>query len=302
MPETINALASLADSTAELVERAARSVVAVHSGGRRPASGIHWRSGIVVTAEEVLEQDENIKLALPGGRLVEASLAGRDPTTDVAVLRFQPDGLQVAATTSAALRAGETVLAVGSYEGSPLAALGIVALAGGPWHSTRGGTIDNFIRLDLALSPLGEGGALVNAHGQVVAMTVLGPRHRAIAIPASTIERSVDQLLARGQVFRGYLGAGLRPIGRGRASGGAAGSDEGRGVLVVSIDPEGPSRRAGLLLGDIVTAWNGKPIARVREVMQLLGPESAGTTVDLSLTRGGAPAALKVVVGERPVK
>jgi S1-C subfamily serine protease len=302
MPETINALASLADSTAELVERAARSVVAVHSGGRRPASGIHWRSGIVVTAEEVLEQDENIKLALPGGRLGEASLAGRDPTTDVAVLRFQPDGLPVAATTSAALRAGETVLAVGSYEGSPLAALGIVALAGGPWHSTRGGTIDNFIRLDLALSPLGEGGALVNAHGQVVAMTVLGPRHRAIAIPASTIERSVDQLLARGQVFRGYLGAGLRPIGRGRASGGAAGSDEGRGVLVVSIDPEGPSRRAGLLLGDIVTAWNGKPIARVREVMQLLGPESVGTTVDLSLTRGGAPAALQVVVGERPVK
>jgi S1-C subfamily serine protease len=302
MPETINALASLADSTAELVERAARSVVAVHSGGRRPASGIHWRSGIVVTAEEVLEQDENIKLALPGGRLVEASLAGRDPTTDVAVLRFQPDGLPVAATTSAALRAGETVLAVGSYEGSPLAALGIVALAGGPWHSTRGGTIDNFIRLDLALSPLGEGGALVNAHGQVVAMTVLGPRHRAIAIPASTIERSVDQLLARGQVFRGYLGAGLRPIGRGHGSGGAAGSDEGRGVLVVSIDPEGPSRRAGLLLGDIVTAWNGTPIARVREVMQLLGPESVGTTVDLSLTRGGAPAALQVVVGERPVK
>jgi S1-C subfamily serine protease len=302
MPETINALASLADSTAELVERAARSVVAVHSGGRRPASGIHWRSGIVVTAEEVLEQDENIKLALPGGRLVDASLAGRDPTTDVAVLRFQPDGLPVAATTSAALRAGETVLAVGSYEGSPLAALGIVALAGGPWHSARGGTIDNFIRLDLALSPLGEGGALVNARGQVVAMTVLGPRHRAIAIPASTIERSVDQLLARGQVFRGYLGAGLRPIGRGHGSGGAAGSDEGRGVLVVSIDPEGPSRRAGLLLGDIVTAWNGTPIARVREVMQLLGPESVGTTVDLSLTRGGAPAALQVVVGERPVK
>jgi S1-C subfamily serine protease len=302
MPETINVLASLADSTAELVERAARSVVAVHSGGRRPASGIHWRSGIVVTAEEVLERDENIKLALPSGRLVEASLAGRDPTTDVAVLRFQPDGLPVAATTSAALRVGETALAVGSYEGSPLAALGIVALAGGPWHSARGGTIDNFIRLDLALSPLGEGGALVNARGQVVAMTVLGPRHRAIAIPASTIERSVDQLLARGQVFRGYLGAGLRPVGRERASGGAAGSEEGRGVLVVSIDPEGPSRRAGLLLGDIVTAWNGKPIARVREVMQLLGPESVGTTVDLSLTRGGAPAALKVVVGERPVK
>ena len=302
MPETTNVLAALSESTAQLIERTARSVVAVHSGGRWPASGIHWRSGIVVTAEEVLERDENIRLTLPGGRLVEASLAGRDPTTDVAVLRFQPDGLQVAATTNAAPRAGDVVLAVGNHEGSSLAALGIVALAGGPWHSARGGTIDNFIRLDLALSPVGEGGALVGAHGQVMAMTVLGPRHRAIAIPASTIERAVDQLLARGQVFRGYLGAGLRPLGRERASGGSAGSGDGRGVLVVSIDPEGPSRRAGLLLGDIVTAWNGKPIDRVREVMHLLGPESVGTTVDLGLTRAGTLAALKVVIGERPVK
>jgi S1-C subfamily serine protease len=302
MPEITNALAALSDSAAQLVERTARSVVAVHSGGRWPASGIHWRSGIVVTAEEVLERDENIRVTLPGGRVVEASLAGRDPTTDVAVLRFQPDGLPVAATTSAAPRAGDLVLAVGNHEGSPLAALGIVALAGGPWHSVRGGTIDSFIRLDLALSPVGEGGALVNAHGQVIAMTVLGPRHRAIAIPASTIERAVDQLLARGHVFRSYLGAGLRPVGHERASGGSAGSGDGRGVLVVSIDPDGPSRRAGLLLGDIVTAWNGKPVGRVREVMQLLGSESVGTTVDLSLTRGGAPAALKVVIGERPVK
>jgi S1-C subfamily serine protease len=194
------------------------------------------------------------------------------------------------------------VLAVGNHEGSPLAALGIIALATGPWYSARGGTIDNFIRLDLALSPVGEGGALVGTHGQVMAATVLGPRHRAIAIPASTIERAVDQLLARGQVFRGYLGAGLRPVGRGRGSGGSAASAEGRGVLVVSIDPDGPSRRAGLLLGDIVTSWNGQPIDRVRDVMHLLGPESAGATVNLGLTRGGAPAALEVVIGERPVK
>ena len=302
MPETTNALAALSDSTAQLVERSARSVVAVHSGGRWPASGIHWRSGIVVTAEEVLERDENIKLALPGGRVADATLVGRDPTTDVAVLRFQPDGLPVAATTNATPRAGDMVLAVGNHEGSPLAALGIIALATGPWHSARGGTIDNFIRLDLALSPVGEGGALVGTHGQVMAMTVLGPRHRAIAIPASTIERAVDQLLARGQVFRGYLGAGLRPLGRGRGSGGAAASGEGRGVLVVSIDPDGPSRRAGLLLGDIVTSWNGQPIDRVRDVMHLLGPVSVGATADLSLTRGGAPASLKVVIGERPVK
>src|SRR6478672_12483568 len=122
MAETTNALAALSDCTVQLVERSARSVVAVHSGGRWPASGIHWRSGIVVTAEEVLERDENIRLTLPGGRLVEASLAGRDPTTDVAVLRFQPDGLPVAATADASLRAGQVVMAVGNHDGGPLAA------------------------------------------------------------------------------------------------------------------------------------------------------------------------------------
>ena len=130
---------------------------------------------------------------------------------------------------------------------------------------------------------------------------LLGPRRRALSIPSSTVDRAVDQLLARGHVFRGYLGAGLKPIGQERASIGSQSTDSRRGVLVVSIDPNGPSARAGILVGDIVTAWNGKPIERVREIMQLLGPESIGSTVDLGLIRGGAPTALRVVIGERPV-
>jgi len=294
-------LLAFSDDVAELVERAASSIVAVHGGGRWPSSGIHWRSGVIVTAEEVLERDENIKLTLPGGRVADASLAGRDPTTDVAVLRFQPDGLPVATTADAQLRAGQVVVAVGNHEGAPLAALGIVALAGGAWHSLRGGTIDSLIRLDLALNPVAEGGALVDLQGRVIGMTALGPRRRALSIPSSTIDRAVDQLLAKGHVFRGYLGASLQPIRQERASNGSQSSDSRLGVLVVRIDPNGPSARAGILVGDIVTAWNGKPIERVREIMRLLGPESIGSTVDLGLIRGGAPTALRVVIGERPV-
>jgi len=142
MVEPGSPLLAFSDHAAELVERVASSIVAVDGGGRWPSSGIHWRSGDIVTAEEVLERDENIKLTLPGGRVANASLAGRDPTTDVAVLRFQPDGLPVATTAEAPLRAGQVVVAVGNHEGAPLAALGIVALAGGAWHSVRGGTID----------------------------------------------------------------------------------------------------------------------------------------------------------------
>jgi S1-C subfamily serine protease len=300
MAEPGSPLLAFSDHAAELVECTAGSIVAVHGGGRWPSSGIHWRSGVIVTAEEVLERDENIKLTLPGGRVADASLAGRDPTTDVAVLRFQPDGLPIATTAEAPLRAGQVVLAVGNHDGASLAALGIVALAGGAWHSLRGGTIDSLIRLDLALSPAAEGGALVDLKGRVIGMTVLGPRGRALSIPSSTVERAVDQLLARGHVFRGYLGAGLQRIRQERANGSQS-SGSRRGVLVVSIDPKGPSARAGILVGDIVTAWNGKPIERVREIMRLLGSESVGNTVDLALIRGGAPTTLRVVIGERPV-
>ena len=298
MVEPGSPLLAFSDHAAELVERIAGSIVSVHGGGRWPSSGIHWRSGVIVTAEEILERDENIKLTLPGGRVADASLAGR---ADVAVLRFQPDGLSVATTAEASLRAGQVVVAVGNHDGAPLAALGIVALAGGPWHSVRGGTIDSLIRLDLVLSPAAEGGALVDLQGRVIGMTVLGPRRRALSIPSSTVDRAVDQLLARGQVFRGYLGAGLQPMKQERASNGSEASGSRRGVLVVSIDPNGPSARAGMLVGDIVTAWNGQPIERVREIMRLLGPESIGSTVDLGLIRGGAPTALRVVIGERPV-
>jgi S1-C subfamily serine protease len=302
MVDLTNPLVALSDSTAKLVERAASSVVAVHGGSRWHSSGIHWRSGIIVTAEEVLERDENIKLTLLGGQTIDASLVGRDPTTDVAVLRFQPNGLPTAASATASLRAGEAIFAVGGHEGTPLAAFGIVALASGAWRSSRGGTIDNFIRLDLALNPVAEGGALIDAQGRVLGMTVLGPRRRALAIPTSTIERAIDQLLARGHVFRAYLGAGLRPLRGERRQDSAAASSSGRGVLVVDVDPEGPSKRAGLLLGDLITSWNSKPIERVRDVVHLLGPESIGSTVDLSLIRGGASATLQVILGERPVR
>jgi S1-C subfamily serine protease len=302
MAEPTNSLIAFSDAAAQLVERSASSIVAVHGGGRWPSSGIHWRSGVIVTAEEVLERDEDIKVALPGGRVVAASLAGRDPSTDVAVLRFQPDGLSAAATADAAsLRPGHIVLAIGNHEGAPLASLGIVAIAGPAWRSLRGGAIDSLIRLDLALSPAAEGGAVVDVQGRVVGMAVLGPRRRALAIPTSTIDRVVDQLLAKGHVFRGYLGAGLQPVRLGRRSNGAQSSGSGRGILVASIDPDGPAARAGLLVGDIVTTWNAKPVDRVREVMRFLGSDSIGNTVDLGLLRGGAPTTLKVVIGERPV-
>jgi S1-C subfamily serine protease len=126
MVESTSPLVAFSDHIAELVERTVGSIVAVHGGGRSSASGIHWRSGIIVTAEEALERDEDIKVTLPGGRTIEATLTGRDPTTDVAVLRFQPDGLPIATTADASLRPGHVVLAIGNHEGTPIASRGLV--------------------------------------------------------------------------------------------------------------------------------------------------------------------------------
>jgi S1-C subfamily serine protease len=291
-----NPLAALSDHVGALVERVAGATVAVNAG-RAWSSGIHWRSGVIVTAEEVLERDDDIKVVLAGGREVAATLAGRDPTTDVAVLRFAPDGLPIAKVAdSGSLRPGHLVLAVGRHRADPLVNLGSVSFVGGAWMSQRGGSIDTLLRLDLALSPAAEGGALVDAHGRVLGMVVAGPRGRVLAIPRATIDRAADQLLAKGYVGRGYLGASLQPIRPRRGADRSA----GEGVLVVGVDPEGPAARAGLIVGDIVTAWNAVPVGRVREIMRLLGPESVGNTVDLALSRGGAATALKVIIGERP--
>lgn len=288
MPDT--ALLSLSNNLADLVERTAQSVVTIHGARRWPLSGLHWRAGVIVTAEEGLERDDNLAILLPDGRQTSASLIGRDPTTDIAALRFQPDGLQaVAAGDISSLRTGNLVLAVGRNEAGPVASFGIAALAGGAWQSRRGGTIDRLIRLDLRLSPSAEGGAMVDASGRVLGMVVPGPRRRVLGIPASTIDRVVDQLLAKGHIARGYLGAGLRPARHGDAA----------GILIVGIDPAGPAASAGLLVGDIITQWNGKSVARVREVMRLLGPESVGSTVKLGLLRGGEKAEKSVTIGER---
>jgi len=244
-----------------------------------------------VTAEEALERDEEITVQLPDGRQAAASLVGRDPSTDIAVLRFQPDGLPVvSAGDAAALRAGHLVLAVGRNEGGPVASFGVAAVAAGAWQSRRGGTIDRLIRLDLALGPSGEGGALVAMSGQVLGMTVPGPRRRVLAIPASTIDRVADQLLAKGHIARGYLGAGMTAVRHG----------SGKGVLVTGLDPEGPAARAGLLVGDVITRWSGQEVTRVRDIIRRLGTESVACAVSLDLLRGGAPVALTVIIGERP--
>lgn len=294
-------LSAFSDHLAALVAGAAPGVVAVHGRSRMASSGFVWRPGHVVTADEALEADEDLAVTLADGRRVPAMLVGRDPTTDVALLKVEDGGAQALGLDAAAeLRPGHLALAVGRREGEAAAHFGAVQVAGGPWRSQRGGRIDRLLRLDLRLDPRSEGGIVLDAGGRAIGMAVYGPRRTVLAIPAATIERVADQLARGGRVARGYVGLGLQPVRLDEAIARALDLPEGRGLIVVTVDPDGPGRRAGALQGDIVATWDGEPVRGLRELTARLGPESVGRAAAMTVVRAGQPTALTLTVAERP--
>jgi S1-C subfamily serine protease len=294
-------LSTLSTFLADAVARTSSSVVAVLGRRRFSSSGFLWRPGVVVTASDALAQDEEILVVLGDGRRVAATLAGRDPSTDVAVLRIaETDVPAISQPTSRDLRAGEFLFSVGRQHDGPIARLGIVATAGGAWQSMRGGRIDRLIRLDRALNPREEGGVLLNAETEWVGMVVAGPRSAALAIPCETIERVGERLLAHGRIARGYLGLGLQPVRLNEALVTSLSLPERRGAIVVNVDPNGPGHRGGMLIGDIIVAWGGDPVRGVRDIFRRLTPESVGQDIDLTIIRGGEQRSTKVSLGERP--
>jgi S1-C subfamily serine protease len=288
---------------AALVAAAAPAVVAVHGGGRRPSSGIIWQPGVVVTAEETIAPDSSgdgsLAVVLPGGNRVEAKLAGRDPSTDIAVLRYDathPSQTFAAVPVATGLQAGHLALAIGSAEGGPVATLGIVSFAGSPWQSRLGGHIDARLVIDARLPAIAEGGALMAADGSFIGMAVFGPRRRVLAIPAATIARMAPVILDKGHVARGYLGVGLQ-----RVTVPAADGSEGRhGAMVVTLDPAGPAKAAGLLQGDIIVAVAGAAVSGPRSLYHQLGPDAAGRTLRVDLIRAGSPMSVDVTIAPRP--
>jgi len=283
-------LSSFSAELQRLVAAAAPAVVAVHSHRSR-ASGFVWRTGFVVTADEALAEEGEISVVLAGGVAKKATLAGRDPSTDVALLRVEGADATPAALDTHVVKPGGLVLVIGAREGEPLAALGIVSLAGPKWRSLRGGEIDARIELGLSLSRAAEGGLVIDAAGRAIGMAVFGPRRRVLVIPSATIDKVAARLQTHGRVARGYLGLGLQPVRL---------DDGGVGAIVMNVDRDGPGAAAGLAQGDVIAAWDGRPIESVWALRRALGPESVGSKAVLSLKRAGGPVEITLTIGERP--
>lgn len=284
-----SSVATFSDEVATLVRNTAGSVVAVHSHRSR-GSGFVWRPGLVVTADENVTDEDRLAVVLPGGAPVLATLKGRDPSTDIALLGIDaPDRAAVSAAGND-VPAGSLAIVVGADEGSPVAALAVVSRAGPSWRSLRGGTIDARIEIDVLLRGSSEGGVVVDATGSAIGMAVFGPRRRVLVIPMATIDRVAAKLNAEGRIARGYLGLGLQQVRM----------DAGIGAMVMSLDADGPGGRAGLRQGDVITAWNGRPIDGVGDILRELGSDSVGREVRVSVSRGGEAMTLDVTIGARP--
>jgi S1-C subfamily serine protease len=288
--DSTSPLQSLSDGLAELVTRAAPALVAVQSHRSR-ASGFVWRPGLIVTADEALAEDGAVAVVLPGGQTVAATVAGRDPTTDVALLRIDQPALAPVTLVPASVRAGALALVVGARDGGPCAALGMVALAGAAWRSLRGGAIDARVELSVSVRRSSEGGLVLDAAGRAIGMAVFGPRRRVLVIPSATIERVAAKLASDGRIARGYLGLALQPVKL----------DDARvGAMVMGVAEAGPGAASGIHQGDVIVAWDGQPIRSVQTLLAALGPDSVGTVVRLSLKRAGEPAEASLTIGERP--
>jgi len=296
----LNPMLALSRQIQEMVEAAAHAVVGVRSQGRHVASGFVWRPDVVVTASDGIEAGDDLSVTLADKSLA-AQLAGRDATTGTAVLRVTeelPEPLRLA--TGDGPHVGGMVLALGRSDDGPVASLGMVATAGGAWQSRRGGRIDRLMRLDMRLGAGAEGGAVLDSDGAPIGMVLLGPHRRPLVIPAATIERVAPRLVADGHIPRGYLGVGLHPIRLDEALVAVHGLADTRASMVVSLDPAGPARKAGVLLGDVIVGLDGESVPGLRSLLARLTPESVGSVAEIKLLRAGQIATAKVAVAARP--
>lgn len=295
-------LIALSNALAQATDRAAASAVAVHTEARGSSSGVVWRSGVIVTAEHALRRDEDIQITLPDGRVVSATLAGRDASTDLAVLKCAEATSATAETSEvSAIKPGSLALVVGRTRASgPVAALGVVSLVVAERSAWTGAALAPYIRLDVSVQPTAVGGAVIDPSGRIIGIaTPRFARFGAIAVPGPTVNRVMETLLQRGRIPRGYLGVGLQPVRLPDAIRNTLKRDDKTAAIVLEVEPEGPAHKAGIVIGDIFVALAGHSVTRLEDVHGQLGAESIGKSLPLKFVRGGALQEASIVVGER---
>lgn len=298
-----NPLVSLSEQLASTAAQVGESIVAVHARHRFDSSGVHWTNGVVVTADHTVRRDEDIHVTSPDGSRLSAELAGRDPGTDLAVLRVSGLNAAVASRAAKIPTPGSVMLAIGRSKDGVSAAFGVLSSVSPAAPTWRGGRLDQVVRLDIALHPAASGAAVVDAAGHLVGVaTPVLSRVSVFAVPLATVDRVVEALLTHGRIPRGYLGVGLQPVGipehlKSKLQLGAS-----QGLIVISVDHDAPAGQAGITIGDVLLELGGRTTHSPENVQEVLDSGSVGKKLAARLLRGGALVELEVTVGERPRK
>ena len=296
-----NPLTALSDAMVAAVEKAGAATVMVNARRRLPASGIAFAADQILTADHVVERDEDIQVVLPDGSQLAASVAGRDPGSDLALLRLKSAAAAPAEAASRPAQVGQLVLALGRPStGGIQASLGVVSAIGDPLRSGRGGLLEQHMRTDAIPYPGFSGGPLVDAAGRVVGINTSGLGHGvSLSIPVSLAWNLAGTLAEHGHVRRGFLGVRSQLVTIPAAQQSALGREQASGLLLVGVESGSPADKGGLLVGDIVVAIAGQVVTDPDELVASLSGSIVGAPTPLEVLRGGVPATITVTIGER---
>jgi S1-C subfamily serine protease len=298
MPST---LVEFSQQLANTVEKAGQSVLSVLEGGRAGVSGTVWRDGIGVAVDHTIHGLEEVTVILPSGKETTVSVTGRDPGTDIAILKLPTDSPAATLGDDSGARPGEIVLSIGRRGTEGLAATyGLISAIGGPWRTSSGGRVDRWFRLDLNPFPGFSGGPIINAGCEVLGIATSGPGRSAAVVPAATVNRIVDQLVKYGRTVRGYIGIGVQPVAFSEDAWQKLGISGGRGLLIIAVAPDSAATESGLMLGDVIVAIDGNALQSGASLQSMLDGESVGKSVSLRVVRGGQLMKVVVTVREKP--
>lgn len=301
MSDHENPLTVLSDAMVAAVEKAGAGTVLVDARRRLPASGIAYAANLVLTADHVVERDEDITVLLPDGSRFQAALAGRDPGSDLALLKIDKNVLAETEPAPQEARIGQIALALGrpTPEGIQ-ASFGVVSSVGGPIRTGRGGLLERYLRTDAIPYPGFSGGPLVDVSGRVLGLNTSGlARGASLTIPIGLARQIADTLAKHGHVRRGFLGVRSQPVAISAAQQSSLGRDQASGLLLVGVEHSSPAEAGGLIVGDILVAIAGQPVTDPDELLSRLAGEVVGKPTPIEILRGGQPAKLTVTIGER---
>jgi S1-C subfamily serine protease len=301
--KSIPDLVSLSDAFSNLVEASGSGVLAIKAAPYRTVSGIALGDDLIAVADHTLRREDRVPIQNREGKETTGTIVGRDPSVDLAIVKAEGVGARAwEAANEASFKAGSLALVVGmTADVGASVSLGIIAATGPGRRTWRGGMLDQFIRLDVNLYPSQSGAAVISAHGKLIGMATGGlSRHSIFAVPVATMRRVADEIVREGRIRHGYLGIGSQAVAVPRSLREKLGNAVlEAGVLIFNVEPDSPAEKAGMQVGDILIALDGKPINNVEDLQNALRGGIVGRTVTASVIRGGEPLSLQVGVTER---